>query len=378
MPRNLFSTASKEQILFRNEQYLYPEFVPDTLPHRDAEIDTLVYALNPVLRGGKPNNLFVYGPTGVGKSVCIKRVLDDLEEHSDRAKSLYLNCFEFESRHAILTQITNFLGMPVPRRGIATDETYTKLLEAMKKIDFTPILVLDEADQLVDSTETSKLLYDLLRIVQYQKARFGLVIVSNDATFTSKLDARVRSSLAAESLCFSPYTSQQLKAILQERADRAFHPEALDKEIVGVAAAHAGKMGGDARIGIESLWKAGREAERSNSSKIRITDLKKAFEIIDAVPVAKIVKHLNEQERVLLKLITDTDKILSGDLYQKYSLSTKNPLTQRRVREFLSQLERNNLIYAPIISLGNKGKTKEISLKVSKEVLLREMEASRK
>ena len=48
------------------------------------------------------------------------------------------------------------------------------------------------------------------------------------------------------------------------------------------------------------------------------------------------------------------------------------------MREFLTQLERNQLIYAPIISLGNKGKTKEISLKVSKEVLQKELEASRK
>jgi len=375
MPRNLFDQASSaEHPLFRQEKYLYPEFVPERLPHRDAEIDSLVYALNPLAKGGKPHNVFVCGGTGGGKSACIKFVLNQLEEHTDRAKHLYLNCFEFNSRHAILTEIANFLGEPMPRRGVATDELYTKLLHALKQATFTPIIVLDEVDQLLHEDEGQKLLYDLLRVIEYQKNRFALLIISNDRTLTARLDPRVKSSLAEETIEFNQYTPTQLKAILRERAEYAFAPGVLDEDVINVAAAHAAKLGGDARIAIECLWKAGREAERVNASKVTLDHLQKAFAAV-AEQNLKAVKFLNEHERTLLKLVAEKGTLHSGDLYQAYAKAVKEPVTERRLRDFLANLELHRLVHLTLVDLGNRGKTKEISLAVQKDSLLKALEA---
>ncbi len=369
---NLFKQSSEGSI-FRNEKYLYPEFVPESLPHRSAEIDNLVYSFNPVLRGGKPHNVFVYGPPGTGKTVCVKHVLNQLEEYSDRAKTIYINCFEFNTRYAVLSNIANFLGFAVPRRGSAVDEVYSRMLEALKKIDFTPIVILDEVDQLVNKAETSKLLYDLLRVIEHKARRVGIVVISNESSFVVKLDDRVRSSLGEEAVIFLPYSPQQLKDILKERAEQAFVPDSLGKEVINVAAAHGAKKGGDARIALECLWKAGREAEREGASKVELAHLNKVFGKIGSGSAVKAIKHLNGIEKELLNIIIQKEKIRSGELYSEFEQKTGKKLTPRRLSDMASKLEKKNLVVGTVISLGNQGKTREFALNVPKNLLIDEM-----
>ncbi|MFH1256933.1 MAG: AAA family ATPase [Candidatus Diapherotrites archaeon] len=366
MPQNLFARAGKkDKLVFRDERFLYPEFVPERLPFRDSEIDSLVFALNPVTKGGKPQNVFVCGPTGVGKTVAVKFVLKQLEEFSDRAKASYFNCFEFNSRHSILSGIANLLGAAVPRRGIATDEIYTKMVELLKKSSFTPIAVLDEADQL-PREELSSLLYDLLRVTEQQKNRIGVVLVSNDEAFTAKLDARVKSSLSPETISFSSYSPQQLKQILAERCEFAFQKNALAADVVSVAAAHSAKLGGDARIAIESLLRAGREAEKENSQTVQLKHLHKAFESVDSASSLKSLKFLSEEEKLLLSIVASKHSIDSGEIYSLYKKKAKSPLSERRLRDLMNGIEQKRLVKSELLDLGNKGKTKRFSCCVEK------------
>src|SRR3989344_8576919 len=268
MAKKLFQQRSTEKNVFLDERFLYPEFIPEKLPHREKETESLAYCFRPILEARKPLNVFLAGPTGVGKTVCTKYVLRELEESYGRAKSLYLNCFEYNSRPSVLAAIANFTGAVVPRRGLATDEVFSKLVESLGKCGFTPIVVLDEVDQLMLSEENAKLLYDLLRIVEsHAKLRLGIVLISNDTSLTAKLDPRIRSSLAEQTIVFDAYAPQQLKSILSERAELAFMKGTIGADVIGVAAAHSGKLGGDCRVALESLLRAGRIAERKNSGK---------------------------------------------------------------------------------------------------------------
>ena len=371
---NIFSKSAEVKELFKNESYLYPEHVPERLPHRDSEIDSLVFAFNPVLKGGKPQNVFLYGGTGTGKTATAKYVLKELEEFSDRAKSLYLNCFEQNTRHAVLASVANFLGSPIPRRGTGTDEIYDSMVFVLKKAGFTPIIVLDEIDQLHGASEASKLLYDLLRVSEKEKARFGLILISNDFSFTAKLDARVKSSLMEENIEFKQYTPEQLKDILRERAEYAFREGTLEKDVVSVAAAHAAKKGGDARIAIEALLKAGRIAERKNAEQVSLNHLRSAFESIDSAPVKKLVDSLNEEEKIVLKIIAGKDSQKSGEVYAAYCKKSKKPLTDRRFRDLVNKLSSLGLVNAPEIKEGMRGKTRQLSIAVPKKELEKQLD----
>ncbi len=277
MKENVFARQGKARDLLKDERYLYPEFVPERLPHRDREIEELAFALRPAAKGRKPGNVFVFGKTGTGKTVTVRYVLKDLAEYTDRVKNVFINCFEYNSRHAILSQIANAVGAAVPRRGTGSDEVIERTLAIMKKTGLVPVIVLDEADQLLHDGEASRLFYDLVRAIDLEKARFGLVFISNDFEMAAKLDERVRSSLAEHRLHFEQYAPSQIKDILLERAGYAFFPGVLQKDAVALITAHAAKNGGDARVAIECLLKAGRIAEKENSDRVDVQHARKAI-----------------------------------------------------------------------------------------------------
>lgn len=373
MPKNLFARGKQDAGIFLDERFLYPEHIPERLPHRDRELDSLAYCFKPILANRRPLNAFLAGPTGVGKTVCVKYVLRQLEETNGRAKSLYLNCFEYNSRASVLIALANFVGAAVPRRGLATDEVFTSFLQSLEKSAFTPIIVLDEVDQLLLNEENSKLLYDLLRVVEYGAKPIAVVLISNDVELTSKLDSRIRSSLAQQAIIFEPYTPFQLKQILSERAALAFSDGSYDKDIVNVAAAHAAKLGGDCRVALESLLKAGRIAERAGSQKATVGHIKEAFEAVDAISALKALKHLAKDELVLLKVIAENSPVNSGKIYGLYSKCPGAQLKERRLREILSKLEKQGLVSGKEVSLGNRGKTREFSVLAKNEKLLAEI-----
>lgn len=373
MKSNIFEKLGVDSGVFKDERHLYPDFVPEKLLHREKEIENLARIFNLLVKGRKPHNVLITGPTGVGKTTVARFVLSQAEEFTDRVKSLYLNCFEFNSRHSVLSGITNFLGRASPRRGIATDEIYTSMLESLNKATFSPIIVLDEADQLFVSSEGQKLLYDLLRVIEFGKNSFCLVLISNNESLAFSLDERVRSSLGEETIKFSPYSPEQLKDIFHERVNLAFLPSTVEGEVIGFVAAKCALLGGDCRIGIETLLKAGREAEKQGVRKVTLVHAKKAFESVEGVSLLKGVKYLSNAEKTILSVVAKNSEIKSGKIFELFSESFSHEMSERRLRDLLTGLEKKGFLLSEQITLGNQGKTRSFKCRVPSDLLLKEI-----
>ena len=87
-------TASK---IFRNREILRPDYIPDTLPHRENEIRKLAQILVPAIKGERPSNVFIYGLTGTGKTAVTKYVLKNMyikakEKGYNTFSYTYINC----------------------------------------------------------------------------------------------------------------------------------------------------------------------------------------------------------------------------------------------------------------------------------------------
>ncbi len=355
---NLFSSP-REISLFKDERFLYSDFVPERLPFRDKELSELVFCLKPATSGRKPTNVFVFGKPGTGKTVTLKFVLNELSEFSDRSKCLYLNCFEFSSKQAILSKITNFMGYAVPDRGVSSEEVYSKLVAVLRTSKSIPIIVFDEAEQLLKDESKKELLYDLSRLGEQQKLSIGLVFISNDNFFLSNLDDRIRSSLQASSIPFEPYSSTDLKEILKERAKYAFLEYVLEDDVIPLCAAHAAKLGGDARVAIDVLLKAGRLAERENSKKVSTKHVRACF--LQEKPVkVEIVSNLSDQEKEILLFLdkNSSKEVDSGLIYS----SLEKKFSERTLRSAISELEKKGLIFSEKIIKG-KGFSRVIKKK---------------
>jgi len=57
----------RKQNVFANKDALGESYQPDQIEERDEEIEEYMHALQPIIDGWEPNNVFVYGNTGVGK-----------------------------------------------------------------------------------------------------------------------------------------------------------------------------------------------------------------------------------------------------------------------------------------------------------------------
>jgi cell division control protein 6 len=345
---NVFSGSNENHIL-KDERFLYQDFVPEKLPFRDEEIGELVFCLKPLSQGKKPTNVFVYGPPGTGKTVTLKFVLKELEEFSDRVKGVYINCFEYSSRHTILAKLTNYFGYPVAERGLSTEEIFDRFVAVLKSKKIIPFIIFDEAEQLLNE-DSKKLLYDLSRLPEQFKINIGLAFVSNDNFFLTKLDDRIRSSLGASSINFEKYTHVELKEILSERAKFAFFPNALDINVIGLCAAHASKTNGDARIAIDVLLKSARIAERNNSKKVEPVHVRSAF-MQEKVVKIELISNLSEQESIVLEFVKKKSGVNSGEIYKEF----EKKFAERTLRQAISDLEEKKLIKSEKIQKGKGG-----------------------
>ncbi len=328
----------QESKIFKNEEVLSPEHLPDLLPHREIQIKELANNLLPASKGRKPQNTFISGPPGIGKTAVVKFVFHEFEDFSERVKTIYINCWTFKTAHAILSEIAGDIGFLTQRRGWAKDEIVKRLIEGLSKINKSLIVCLDEVDQLKEE----EVLYDLLRINQYVKNPVGLVFISNDPWIFVKVEPRIKSSLNIEEIVFKAYSLQEMGDILQKRIENAFCTN-VESAALLLIANHAVRKGGDVRIGLECLLKAGRKAEEEISDKVRIEHVKKILPKEKAK--SRILKErISATERTILKILEESKQLHSGELYKKYCSEVKSPLSERTFRDYVNHLAKIGLI----------------------------------
>jgi cell division control protein 6 len=264
----------KEPIII-NKKVLQSNYIPDAIPHRQQQIELIAAILAPCLRGEKPSNIFIYGKPGVGKTLCVNYILNNLENtaiaKNAAVKTIYINCKLkkiADTEYRIVTELAKAMGVEVPVTGLPTDEVYNKFLSAIDAKPQVVILVLDEVDRLV-ARAGDEILYNLTRINSVLKqAQVSLIGISNDVRFIENIDPRVKSSLGEEEIVFPPYNAIELKDILEKRALLAFKPNALGDGVLEKCAAYAAREHGDARRALDLLRVAAEVAERSNSEKV--------------------------------------------------------------------------------------------------------------
>jgi len=336
-------------MVFKNELALKSDFAPDSLPGREGEINELVSSLEPAFEGRKAQSLFLHGPTGTGKTSCVKFVLGKLQEESQSVKGVFINCWQNPTRNSVLARVAEATGEPLPRRGLGTDEVLERISGNFTRQKLVCVIALDECDRLLHNNEDS-VIYDFLRGGFVS----SIICITNDDGFLQKIDERTRSSLQPSMLAFTRYSPLQLKKILSERAKMAFLANACSEEIIALVAAYASKSGGDARVAIESLWRCGKNAESRGSRVIEKTD----FEQLKENPsLQKRLLGLGEVEEKIISLLQlqENKSITTGVMYEKLGEN------DRTLRNYLKLLESKKIISIESVQL-REGRTSLIRL----------------
>jgi cell division control protein 6 len=375
---NIFTKAASGRSLVRNRQALTIDYVPERLPFRDEETKTLAQVLSTIFRGARPSNLLLFGKPGTGKTAAARTVIEKLKLKSHELgieiTVPMVNAKLANSAYKVLFEIAEELGVnkeqgkQVHFTGLSMGEATDRVLQFIQRKKLNLVMVIDEIDSLIDKSGDD-ILYNFTRANQRMKGGFVTLIgISNSLTFKDKLDPRVRSSLSEEEIVFNPYTVDQLRQILQERAKLAFSEGAISDAAVNLCAAIAGREHGDARKAIDLLRVAAELAEREGALKVDEKHVRASEDRIERDAPFVALKNAPVHHKIVILAVMKSKNGTTGEVYEIYlslcKQSEQKPLTQRRMTQIISELDLLGLVSTDIVNQGRYGRSQRIKIMI--------------
>lgn len=170
----------EQEGLIRDRSLLDPNYVveEDRIVGRDEQLQEVTKMLRVALGENRPPNLFLYGPSGTGKSLITKAVCNNIsricETRDISFGTIEVNCQDLDTLGVAVYELTKQaadeagVDIEVPKHGVATKEKWDELYRIVNENFDSVVFVLDELDMLVgrrDKQESafSRLLYQLSR-----------------------------------------------------------------------------------------------------------------------------------------------------------------------------------------------------------------------
>ena len=237
-----------------------------------------------------------------------------------------MNCWSKRTSHKVMEEILLQSGIIVHGQ-----EPTSNLIKTFERSGKKMIVCLDEVDQL----EESDILYVLAR------KPCDLILISNDGFALSDLDYRIKSSLFLNDIEFKPYSDGEIFQILKERISYGFRPDSITDELLSIVAR---MCNGDARIGLQTLRYAAREAESKGLDSITIEEIKSAARYARKYRLSYLLRKLNEDQRIIYEILKKNRKMESGRLFEEYRKSVKDVATDRSYRNYMKRMVELGLV----------------------------------
>jgi cell division control protein 6 len=367
--------------VFRDETKLDINYVPYKLPHRDAELRLLKEFYSFILKTPSKmgQRVMITGSVGTGKTVLSQRFGADITREAGKQglnlKYAHVNCREYRGNlFIILHHVVSVFHPNFPRRGYSAEELLRILLQILDEENAYVILALDEFESLVER-EGSDAVYKLTRLHEARQGkpqRLSFVCILRSLRAIERLDASTRSTLQSNIISLEEYSKQQLKDILNDRVSIALKPSTVPEDTLDLVAELAFSEGGNARFGIELLWRAGKYADAEDLDAVIPECVRKAVSSIYPLMRKRELASLNLHERLLLlgiaKLFRESQSayVSLADAEKAYAVACEEfevePYSYTQLWKYLQRLSSFGIVQTEVSAAGSRGRSTRIFL----------------
>jgi cell division control protein 6 len=264
--------------VFKDEAKLDINYIPQKLPHREKEHRLLMEFFTFILHCPErmSQRVIITGDVGTGKTVLVQHfganITSETNKRAIKFRYVHVNCREYRGNllHILHHAITVFRPK-YPARGYSVEEVLSTLMQVLDEENAFMILTLDEFDSLIEN-EGSDAVYKLTRLQEMRQnkpQRLSLIFIMRDLKAIEQLDASARSTLQRSIIRLDRYGKEQLFDILNDRVLMAFELGTVQEDVVDLISELAFNETGNARFGIELLWRSGKYADAQEAETVQ-------------------------------------------------------------------------------------------------------------
>jgi cell division control protein 6 len=367
--------------IFKDEAKLDITYIPNRLPHRDRELRLLKEFFSFTLQfpAKMAQRVIITGDVGTGKTVLSQRFGADITHEANKLGTnlhyVHVNCREYRGNlFLILYHVVSVFHPTFPRRGYSAEELLRILLQILDEENAYVILALDEFESLVEQ-EGSEAVYKLTRlqeIRQNKPQRLSLICILRNPKAIEQLDASTRSTLQSNIINLVNYSKQQLVDILNDRVSLAFKSSTVPEDTISLTAEIAFSENGNARFGIELLWRAGKYADAEDLDIVTPECVRKAVSSIIPTMRKSDLASLSFHEKLFLlgiaRIFKESQKayVSLADAEQAYAVVCEefNMKTHSHTQlwKYLQTLSDVGIVETEVSAAGTRGRSTFIYL----------------
>lgn len=369
------------QSVFKDESKLDINYIPQKLPHREKEQRLLMEFFNFILRCPErmAQRIILTGDVGTGKTALAQHfganITSETNKRGMKFRYVHVNCREFRgSLQPILHRAVTVFRPNYPARGYSAEEILVTLTQVLDEEEAFMIITLDEFDSLIEK-EGSDAVYKLTRLQEMRQGkpqRLSFIFIMRDLKAIQQLDDSARSTLQRSIISLERYGKPQLIDILSDRVKLAFELGAVQEDVVDLVAELAFSETGNARFGIELLWRAGKYADAEEHSSVQPECVRLAVSSIVPSLKRSELESLGYHERLFLLAVAryfkENEEVYAPltELEKSYAIIceefNETPNSHTQIWNYTQYLSSLGVLKTEVAMAQIKGRTTRVSL----------------
>ncbi len=253
----------------------------------------------------------IIGPTGTGKTCTAikfgRQIMEYARKEGVDLRYIYVNCkVDGATRYVLFRNLVRKLTPKISTRSLSPEEMIQQFVEYLKAENIFALITFDEIDYFIQTNPKEHIIYDLTRTTEISPGEASLIIgeifIAKSLRWHERLDPGEKSTLGLGIIEFPRYTAPQIKEILSDRIEEAFHPGAISEDTLNLVSDITANppINGDIRVGLDLLYYSGNLAENQGLNKVLPDHVRKVYSEINPSITSEDIMSLDRNGRLIL------------------------------------------------------------------------------